>query len=63
MVTRDAMDACVEAGEKRRFLLNAQCSRFKRLYQSCLIEAADDCAKELHQLHDCVQQALAKPPL
>ena len=50
----------IEAGEKRRFVLDAQCNRFKRQYQACLLEldagetAQIACAKQLSRLNECV---------
>ena len=61
---RDAMDACLEAGERRRFTLDAQCNRWKRGYQACLLEEADAitasdsaCRLQLERLGDCVRRA------
>ena len=64
------MDECVEAGEKQRFYLDAQCSRWKRQYQSCLLEsklvpssgAAEFCAQQLARLTDCVRVACVRRP-
>ena len=36
---REAMDKCVEEGEQQRFFIDSQCSRWKRQYQSCLLES------------------------
>ena len=54
------MDACVEAAERQRFYLDAQCSRMKRWYQVCLIENKDDCAAQAAKLHDCALSAVAR---
>ena len=40
--SRDALDACVEVGEKARFRLETQCRRWKRLFQSCLLQGTSD---------------------
>lgn len=58
--TRDAMDACVESGERRRFLLDNQCNRWKRQFQACMLEyGADNCGDKLSRLGACVQESLA----
>ena len=36
---REAMDTCLEDGERQRFHLDAECSRWKRKVQSCLLDA------------------------
>lgn len=53
---REAMDQCVEAGERRRFSLLAECNRLRRLHQSCLLHGGSDCMEALERLHDCVRQ-------
>ena len=64
--TRDVMDACVEAGEQRRFFLDDQCNRFKRQFQSCVLEytkrgdADEVCSAHLAKLRACVQTACAE---
>ena len=66
VATRDAMDACLEAGEQQRFLLDSHCNRWKRQYQSCVIEAKtvdtteDLCAAQLARVSDCVRETLAR---
>ena len=63
---RDAMDACIEAGEQERFFLDAQCSRWKRQYQSCLLdvktlpEPEKLCRPQLDKLGECVRDARAR---
>jgi nicotinic acid phosphoribosyltransferase len=56
---REAMDDCIEAGERRRFSLLAQCSRFRRLHQACLMQGGSNCAAELYRLQECVLTASA----
>ena len=66
--TRDAMDACLEAGEQQRFVLDTHCNRWKRQYQSCVIEAKtentkeDLCAAQMVRLSECVRDTLARQP-
>lgn len=60
MRTRDAMDECVEQGERRRFYLENQCSRWKRLHQSCILSGIADCDRHLLKLHACVGEADAR---
>lgn len=61
--TRDAMDACVEEGERRRFVLDKHCSRAKRIYQTCLLEYVPEgtdevaCSSKLASLRHCVDGA------
>eukprot|EP00320_Phaeocystis_rex_P001487 CAMPEP_0119068090 /NCGR_PEP_ID=MMETSP1178-20130426/10477_1 /TAXON_ID=33656 /ORGANISM="unid sp, Strain CCMP2000" /LENGTH=101 /DNA_ID=CAMNT_0007049783 /DNA_START=27 /DNA_END=329 /DNA_ORIENTATION=- len=43
---RDALDSCVELGEKRRFRVETNCRRWKRLFQSCLLHGNGDEACE-----------------
>ena len=57
---RDAMDDCVESGEKRRFYLESQCSRLKRVYQSCLLSSYSDCERQLLNLDTCIANADAE---
>eukprot|EP00665_Eupelagonemidae_sp_cell47_P000304 gene303-63_t len=54
---RDAMDACVEQSERRRFYLDQQCSRWKRLHQSCILSGIADCDQQLSKLHSCILEA------
>ena len=57
---RDAMDACVEQSERRRFYLDQQCSRWKRLHQSCILSGIADCDQQLSKLHSCILEADAR---
>uniref|UniRef100_A0A7S0L2K6 IMS import disulfide relay-system CHCH-CHCH-like Cx9C domain-containing protein n=1 Tax=Coccolithus braarudii TaxID=221442 RepID=A0A7S0L2K6_9EUKA len=61
--TQEAKDACIEHGERRRFELERQCRRWKRLYQSCLlIGLGADCTKQLESFRSCVGDALQQLP-
>ena len=52
---------CVEAGERRRFYLDSQCSRWKRLYQSCILSGYADCNEQMLKVHGCMVAAEAEP--
>ena len=58
---REAMDKCVEEGEQQRFFIDSQCSRWKRQYQSCLLESKtmpapeDFCSPHLDKLSECIR--------
>ena len=57
--TRQPADACVEAGEKRRFHLVAKCSRFKSLLESCRLQGRGTiCTEQVRMLRDCADAAL-----
>jgi hypothetical protein len=59
------MDSCVEVGEQKRFFLDSRCSRWKRQFQSCLVEAQtrqvpdDFCNGTVARLSSCVREACA----
>ena len=60
---RDAMDSCIEDGERLRFHLNATCSRLKRKHQACLMQTDTPCTQALEDLHSCALAArMARPP-
>ena len=56
---RDAMDSCLEIGERRRFTLDSQCMRWKRKYQACILQGGPEgsCASTIEQLTNCIQEA------
>ena len=56
---RAAMDDCVEAAERARFRMDAQCSRVKRMHQSCLLHVGEgsDCTDIFNQLYGCYRDA------
>ena len=55
-VSQDALDACVEAGERRRFQVEASCRRWRRIYQSCALHGSLDCSRQLGWLRDCISK-------
>ena len=55
---RNAMDACVEKGERLRFKLDNACVRWKRLHQSCILHRASTCEAEVERLKACADQVV-----
>lgn len=63
--TQDALDACVEAGERRKFYIEAKCVRWKRRFQVALLERLKEDNAErfedaLSSLYYCCRDADAK---
>ena len=60
--TREAMDACIEPAERKRFRGDNACRRWRRLYQSCILEsqAPTDCDGRLQRFHKCVVGAVCE---
>ena len=53
--SREAMDACIESGERRRFFLEAECRRWRRRHQACILDMHADCEQQLSTLLDCAR--------
>ena len=55
-----AMDACIDASEQIRFRGDTACRRWRRLYQSCILESASpsECDRALRKFHTCVVEAV-----
>ena len=59
---REAMDACIEPAERRRFRSDNECRRWRRLYQSCILESQSptECDGRLQRFHKCVVGAVGE---
>ena len=58
---QQAMDACVDASEQVRFRGDIECRRWRRLYQSCILESSgspSECDRALRKFHSCVVEAV-----
>jgi len=53
--TREAMDACVESAERRKFFVESECRRWRRRHQTCLLQHGADCQVQLSTLLACVR--------
>mmetsp|Transcript_7189 Transcript_7189/g.15907 ORF Transcript_7189/g.15907 Transcript_7189/m.15907 type:complete len:122 (-) Transcript_7189:220-585(-) len=61
--TQDAMDSCIENGEKRRFRIESKCRSKRRIYMSCLLQGAGhEFPVQMAALADCVREVLDSPP-
>ena len=52
------MDVCVEAAERRRFLLERECNQRHRIFQACVLSSATECPKQFELWASCAREAV-----
>ena len=58
----DALDACVEAGERRKFRAEKDCGTLKRRWHACFLNREPNCEEPLSAYVGCMRAVEVPPP-
>ena len=58
----DALDACVEAGERRKFRAEKDCGTLKRRWHACFLNREPNCDEPLSGYVACMRAVEVPPP-